>query len=61
MITPAALLFAAVFVLSGPARAAADPAAYDAQAHKLANMFAENFKMFEADVTPAVKAAGPNA
>jgi len=36
-----------------------DPAAYDAQAAKLAKMFAENFKTFEADVTPQVKAAGP--
>jgi len=36
-----------------------DPAAYDAQAAKLAKMFAENFKTFEGDVTPDVKAAGP--
>ena len=28
---------------------------------KLAGMFIENFKTFEADVTPAVKAAGPKA
>ena len=34
-----------------------DPAAYDAQAAKLAKMFAENFKTFEADVTAEV--AGP--
>jgi phosphoenolpyruvate carboxykinase (ATP) len=38
-----------------------DPVAYDAQAAKLAKMFADNFKNFEADVTPAVKAAGPRA
>ena len=37
----------------------ADPAAYDAQAAKLARMFADNFKRFEDDVTGAVKAAGP--
>src|SRR6266852_5366658 len=30
-----------------------DPAAYDAQATKLARMFAENFKAFEASVTPS--------
>jgi phosphoenolpyruvate carboxykinase (ATP) len=38
-----------------------DQAAYDAQARKLARMFAENFTSFEASVTPAVRAAGPNA
>jgi phosphoenolpyruvate carboxykinase (ATP) len=36
-----------------------DPAAYDEQARKLARMFAENFKAFEADATPDVRAAGP--
>jgi phosphoenolpyruvate carboxykinase (ATP) len=36
-----------------------NPAAYDVQATKLANMFAENFASFEAGVTAAVKAAGP--
>ena len=38
-----------------------DPIAYDDQAKKLAAMFAENFKTFEADVAPAVKDAGPKA
>ncbi len=33
--------------------------AYDAQARKLASMFIENFKTFEADVDPAVIKAGP--
>jgi phosphoenolpyruvate carboxykinase (ATP) len=37
----------------------ASQADYDAQALKLARMFAENFQAFESDVTPAVKAAGP--
>jgi len=32
---------------------------YDAQAAKLARMFAENFKTFEAGVTPEVRGAGP--
>ena len=36
-----------------------DLAAYDAQAAKLARLFAENFKTFEAGVTPDVRAAGP--
>jgi phosphoenolpyruvate carboxykinase (ATP) len=37
----------------------ADPAAYDAQAQKLAGMFIENFSQFEEHVPEAVKAAMP--
>jgi phosphoenolpyruvate carboxykinase (ATP) len=37
----------------------ADQAAYDAQAAKLAGMFAANFKQFEASVAPEVREAGP--
>ena len=36
-----------------------DPAAYDAQAARLATMFVENFKTFAGDVGAAVVAAGP--
>ena len=36
-----------------------DAAAYDAQAKKLAGMFADNFKTFEQDVAATVKEAGP--
>jgi phosphoenolpyruvate carboxykinase (ATP) len=39
----------------------ADTAAYDAQAAKLAAMFAENFKTFADAVGPDVLAAGPGA
>jgi phosphoenolpyruvate carboxykinase (ATP) len=38
-----------------------DHAAYDAQALKLAQMFAENFNAFEPTVDAKVRAAGPNA
>jgi phosphoenolpyruvate carboxykinase (ATP) len=38
-----------------------DSAAYDAQAKKLAQMFADNFRTFEATASPEVKAAGPRA
>jgi phosphoenolpyruvate carboxykinase (ATP) len=36
-----------------------DPSAYDRQAQKLARMFTENFRTFEQDAAPDVKAAGP--
>jgi phosphoenolpyruvate carboxykinase (ATP) len=36
-----------------------DPAAYDRQAARLAQMFADNFRTFERDVTATVCAAGP--
>jgi phosphoenolpyruvate carboxykinase (ATP) len=38
-----------------------DGAAYDAQADKLAKMFADNFRQFEDQVSPAVLDAGPRA
>jgi phosphoenolpyruvate carboxykinase (ATP) len=38
-----------------------DQAAYDAQAKKLAQMFVDNFKTFEATASAAVKSAGPAA
>jgi phosphoenolpyruvate carboxykinase (ATP) len=37
-----------------------DPAAYDAQARKLAQMFAKNFEQFAEHVGAAVRKAGPN-
>ena len=36
-----------------------DPAAYDAQARKLATMFRENFEQYRAQVPESVRAAGP--
>jgi phosphoenolpyruvate carboxykinase (ATP) len=36
-----------------------DPAAYDQQAARLAQMFADNFKAFESDVSATVRVAGP--
>jgi phosphoenolpyruvate carboxykinase (ATP) len=37
-----------------------NPADYDARASKLADMFADNFKKYESEVTEDVKAAGPS-
>jgi phosphoenolpyruvate carboxykinase (ATP) len=39
----------------------ADPAAYDAQARKLATMFRENFEQYRSQVPDTVAAAGPTA
>jgi phosphoenolpyruvate carboxykinase (ATP) len=44
-----------------PRRTWSDGAEYDRQAARLAQMFGENFKAFEAGVSPAVRAAGPKA
>jgi phosphoenolpyruvate carboxykinase (ATP) len=44
-----------------PRRTWADPAAYDAQAHKLADMFVKNFAEYEAQVGAEVVEAGPRA
>jgi phosphoenolpyruvate carboxykinase (ATP) len=44
-----------------PRRTWTDPAAYDAQARKLAHLFADNFKAFEAAVAAEVREAGPKA
>ncbi|HXS23841.1 MAG TPA: phosphoenolpyruvate carboxykinase [Gemmatimonadales bacterium] len=45
--------------LLDPRRTWSDPAAYDAQARKLATMFRENFEQFRAQVPASVAAAGP--
>jgi phosphoenolpyruvate carboxykinase (ATP) len=42
-----------------PRQAWPDPNVYDAQAKRLAGMFAENFTHFEADAPSEVRAAGP--
>jgi phosphoenolpyruvate carboxykinase (ATP) len=42
-----------------PRRTWADPAAYDAQAGKLADMFVKNFAEYESQVAPEVVEAGP--
>jgi phosphoenolpyruvate carboxykinase (ATP) len=44
-----------------PRRTWSDPAAYDAQANKLAGMFRDNFRQFEDQVTAEVIAAGPGS
>jgi phosphoenolpyruvate carboxykinase (ATP) len=44
-----------------PRRTWSDGAEYERQAARLAQMFGENFKAFEAGVSPAVRAAGPKA
>jgi phosphoenolpyruvate carboxykinase (ATP) len=44
-----------------PQKTWADQTAYEAQARKLAQMFADNFRGFEATASAEVKAAGPKA
>ncbi|MBX6332535.1 MAG: phosphoenolpyruvate carboxykinase (ATP) [Gemmatimonadaceae bacterium] len=45
--------------LMSPRNTWSDPAAYDAQARKLAAMFAKNFEQFASTADPAVRNAGP--
>ena len=45
--------------LLSPRTTWADPAAYDAQARTLAQMFAKNFEQFADGVDPSVRSAGP--
>jgi len=42
-----------------PRKTWSDPAAYDAQARKLAAMFRENFEQYRAEVPASVAGAGP--
>ena len=42
-----------------PRQTWADPAAYDAQARKLAGLFAANFTKYASQVSEAVRDAGP--
>jgi phosphoenolpyruvate carboxykinase (ATP) len=44
-----------------PRRTWSDPAAYDAQAARLAQMFRQNFEQFQGQVHAAVREAGPRA
>ena len=44
-----------------PRRTWSDPAAYDAQAKKLAAMFAKNFEQFAGSVSDGVRSAGPKS
>ena len=47
--------------LLNPRETWSNPSAYDEQAHKLVQMFIENFAKFEGHVDPEVKAAAPGA